>query len=428
MKTIEITVKDKIATAADGAVYVCGNSDYVVDFHFDGEWDAYDTKTARFICDGTYQDQVFQGTQCPVPVIVGTRSITVGVFAGNICTTTPAYISARRSILCDCSVPADPAPDVYAQIMELIQGLGEPDPETIAAAVAEYIRKNPISETDPTVPAWAKAAEKPAYTAAEVGAISQEDLQAATDAALSQAKERGLFDGEPGKDGVDGKDGQPGADGSDGKDGADGYTPVKGTDYFTEADKQEIASAAAEIVPIPDVLPNPNALTFTGAATGTYDGSAPLSVEIPSGGSGGGGSDNPLRLVRSLTLEENTDSVNINTDDDGNAFSLSECYLYINAKVTSNSKIIYLPNGHWVAGTYMTSANQATTDYAYGFLCHCFGDANKFFGYEVYGKGASGSGYDVRPIKEGYLSTIKSFKVNAPFASGAQFLLYGRDA
>ena len=33
-------------------------------------------------------------------------------------------------------------------------------------------------------------------------------------------------------------------------------------------------------------LANPNALTFTGAVTGTYDGSAPLSVEIPSGGGG----------------------------------------------------------------------------------------------------------------------------------------------
>lgn len=33
-------------------------------------------------------------------------------------------------------------------------------------------------------------------------------------------------------------------------------------------------------------LANPNALTFTGAVTGSYDGSAPLSVEIPSGGSG----------------------------------------------------------------------------------------------------------------------------------------------
>lgn len=33
---------------------------------------------------------------------------------------------------------------------------------------------------------------------------------------------------------------------------------------------------------IPSALPNPKALTFTGAVTGRYDGSAPLSVKIPS--------------------------------------------------------------------------------------------------------------------------------------------------
>lgn len=40
-------------------------------------------------------------------------------------------------------------------------------------------------------------------------------------------------------------------------------------------------------VDIPTALPNPNVLTFTGAVTGSYDGSEPLTVEIPSGGSGG---------------------------------------------------------------------------------------------------------------------------------------------
>ena len=41
---------------------------------------------------------------------------------------------------------------------------------------------------------------------------------------------------------------------------------------------------AWEAVDMPTTLPNPNALTFTGAVTGSYDGSAPLSVEIPTGG------------------------------------------------------------------------------------------------------------------------------------------------
>ena len=39
---------------------------------------------------------------------------------------------------------------------------------------------------------------------------------------------------------------------------------------------------------IPTNLPNPNPLIFTGAATGSYDGSKVLTVEIPSGGGGSG--------------------------------------------------------------------------------------------------------------------------------------------
>lgn len=35
---------------------------------------------------------------------------------------------------------------------------------------------------------------------------------------------------------------------------------------------------------IPTTLPNPNALTFTGAVTGSYDGSSPIEVNIPEGG------------------------------------------------------------------------------------------------------------------------------------------------
>lgn len=42
------------------------------------------------------------------------------------------------------------------------------------------------------------------YTAAMVGAISQDDLQSATDAALEQAKNSGEFDGADGQDGSDG--------------------------------------------------------------------------------------------------------------------------------------------------------------------------------------------------------------------------------
>lgn len=42
------------------------------------------------------------------------------------------------------------------------------------------------------------------------------------------------------------------------------------------------ATTLAQKTDIPTALPNPKALTFTGAVTGSYDGSAPLSVKIPS--------------------------------------------------------------------------------------------------------------------------------------------------
>lgn len=47
---------------------------------------------------------------------------------------------------------------------------GDVSEAQIAQAVAEYLSNNPIAETDPTVPAWAKAETKPSYTAPEVGA------------------------------------------------------------------------------------------------------------------------------------------------------------------------------------------------------------------------------------------------------------------
>lgn len=116
-----VEIRNKIATYTGEEVYVCGNSDYTVRFDFDAEWDAFETKTARFIKkDGTPFDQVFTGNVCPVPVISNTYGIYVGVFAGDLHTTTKAYIPAKQSVLCGGGLPADPSPDVYAQIMEKI--------------------------------------------------------------------------------------------------------------------------------------------------------------------------------------------------------------------------------------------------------------------------------------------------------------------
>jgi len=49
---------------------------------------------------------------------------------------------------------------------------------------------------------------------------------------------------------------------------------------------------------LPTALKNPKTLTFTGAATGTYDGSAALTVNIPTGGSSGGSGGSLKALSR----------------------------------------------------------------------------------------------------------------------------------
>ena len=64
--------------------------------------------------------------------------------------------------------------------------------------------------------------------------------------------------GEPGVKGDKGDTGAPGPQGiqgiqgpkgDKGDTGADGHTPVKGTDYFTEADKQELVTAVIAALP-----------------------------------------------------------------------------------------------------------------------------------------------------------------------------------
>lgn len=117
---IKITIKEKIATLEKNAFIVCGNSDYVINFSFDEEWAAYKTKTARFMHGGNYTDVVFDGEQCSIPVMRNTTGVYVGVFAGDMHTTTPAYIPCKKSIACIGGAPAEPTPDVYAQLLELI--------------------------------------------------------------------------------------------------------------------------------------------------------------------------------------------------------------------------------------------------------------------------------------------------------------------
>lgn len=220
MKTINVMVRDKIASAVGDIVYICGNSDYIINFDFDAEWDDYDVKTARFVHDGTYTDVVFTGEQCAMPVIHKAYGIYVGVYAGDLRTTTPAHIPSAASILSAEGTPAAPPDDVYAQITALCNE---------AVSEAKSVR---------------------------------EDADA------------GKFNGAPGK------------------------TPVAGTDYFTEADKQAIAAEAAKEVGFPKPTPSDN-----GKFLGCEGGKA---AWMPVEASGGGATEETWELIDTIPLVKDT--------------------------------------------------------------------------------------------------------------------------
>ena len=75
---------------------------------------------------------------------------------------------------------------------------------------------------------------------------------------------------------------------------------------------------ALEGIKIPTQLPNPNALTCTGAVEETYDGSEAKTIKIPSGGSEG------YKLISTITTEEEVASLYVNTDSEGNPFECDD--------------------------------------------------------------------------------------------------------
>lgn len=106
--------------------------------------------------------------------------------------------------------------------------------------------------------------------------LLRSELPEAINTALTQAKESGEFDGEQGPQGPagpqgekgeqgpqgpqgpkgetgatgpQGEKGETGATGPQGETGPAGYTPQKGTDYFTESDKEELVSDVLGALP-----------------------------------------------------------------------------------------------------------------------------------------------------------------------------------
>lgn len=139
MKTLHICVSEKQATyqKRDGDI-VCGNSNYLIEFAFDREWDPYEEKTARFIYNSEYTDVDFEGNTCNVPILRNTDQVEIGVYAGDLRTTTRAVILCKPSILCGTATPSEENDQHYANEAKEAADRAEAAASILEGAV-EYI-------------------------------------------------------------------------------------------------------------------------------------------------------------------------------------------------------------------------------------------------------------------------------------------------
>lgn len=293
MTSIKLIVTGASARAEVDGLLTSGMVGIPVTIVCDGAWDGL---TKSMVCRAGSIVKTILNVGCTATVahecMVPNQTLFIGIEGRNADGTLviPTVWARCGLIFSGATTDADPSTDpslpVWAQVQAMIgnlddleteaknnlvdavneamtKGGGEVDPEAVQQIVEGYLAENP-----PAPGADGKdGADGITPTIGENGNWYLGD----TDTGKTSR-------GETGPAGADGADGAPGADGKSAYEYAvdGGYT---GTET-------EFAAKLAE--EMPDKLPNPNALTFTGAVAGSYDGSAPLEVEIPSGGGASG--------------------------------------------------------------------------------------------------------------------------------------------
>lgn len=361
------------------------------------------TVLAQLYGDGTAEllHELKSGTVYPVAIkqdgtsvswiVTASDTATVGAgraelrwYVGDTLAKSAKFRTSVSSALADTSVSTPPAPQqswvdkVLAAAQEIKDGAISD--EKLAAAIAAYLDEHPID-------AGLDEAALAAYLV-ENGYLTDAALADAITQALAEAKASGEFEGAPGRDGADGSPGADGADGvgiqsveqtitstedggtnivtvtktdgststfevrngskgndgapgADGKDGADGQPGTSGKSAYQYAQEGGYTGTEAEFSAklAKEKFANPNALTFTGAVTGSYDGSEAVTVEIPSGGGGssGGSGKAKSQILIDQEITELTASLSVTLEHDfHNLTAIINC-VSDGAALTANS-------------------------------------------------------------------------------------------
>lgn len=186
------------------------------------QWDTGRKLSVSVECDQVhYSNKVF-GRSVDVDVVDGVaiipdillqsdKELTAWAFVG---TPENGYTKISKSFKVNRrNKPADyvftpPEQTTLGELVERLQKIEETqDPDAIKNAVEDYLEQNPVKA--PVQSVNGKTGEIQ-LTADDVGAISQDGLQEATDKALAQAKANGEFDGAAGPQGPAGPRGEQG--------------------------------------------------------------------------------------------------------------------------------------------------------------------------------------------------------------------------
>lgn len=253
-----IDVKGTDAVIRKSGILTTGLVGAKITFRFDSSWEGL-TKTATFRAGEIARDKIWTGVPMSIPAEVLQNPgvpLEIGVYgvSSNGDIVIPTIWAKTKNIQSGSEVsgntPEDPTPDLWAQMLGMIgdlSALRTLTKDNLVAAINELIAtggaeineellreivESVIGESDEAVGGYYKPHVDDngdlTWTA------SAEGMPAVGGANIMGPQ------GPQGPRGEDGAAGPQGPAGADGNDGADGYTPVKGTDYFTDEDKEDL--------------------------------------------------------------------------------------------------------------------------------------------------------------------------------------------
>lgn len=251
MIVARVQVSGAQAFAVDKKTITSGMAGAQVQLEYtDPLWDSLH-KTVVFY-GAVVKDIITDDTIVTVPAEVIARPnvrLTIGVYGVDAegCVVIPTLLADLGSVRVGANPSGDtstnPTLPVWAQLQAMIGNLGDLD-TTAKSSLVAAINEAMKTGGDDGGYYTPDVSQSDANTMNILFAASKEGMTAVPGKSIT------LPAGPQGEKGDAGPAGPQGPVGSDGLPGADGYTPVKGTDYFTDADKAELVDAVLAALPV----------------------------------------------------------------------------------------------------------------------------------------------------------------------------------